>query len=103
MSNTTEKQSLRPPVKPSAIPVSQAERVEEAPQGAPAPPQSAAARLKPVCPDCSIEEMPNGEAVATIVIRPDILKRLKNRSQGLTVADYTWSYVIRPALESHVY
>lgn len=101
MSTAAEKPTvLRPPVKQSAIPLPQAERVEEAPEGAPAPRQ---AKPKPVCPECSIEEMPNGEGVARIIIPPDVLKRLKNRSQGVSVSEFTWSTVIRPALYGATY
>lgn len=93
---------LRPPVKPSLMPIPKEEREpEEAAQGAPAPRQPV--KAKTICPECKIEEMPSGEGIATIIIPPDILKRLKMRSQGLTVSEYVWSSVIRPALNSHVY
>jgi hypothetical protein len=58
---------------------------------------------KPVCAECKIDEMPNGEGIATIVIPSDVLKRLKMRAQGVTVAEYTWSAVIRPALYGATY
>lgn len=103
MSTTTEKPVvLRPPVKPSSMPIPKEEREpDEAPQGALAPRQPV--KAKTTCPDCRIDEMPNGEGIATIIIPADILKRLKRRAQDLTVAEYTWSYVIKGALESHVY
>ncbi len=97
MSTTTEKPTvLRPPTKSAPPP-----NTDEAPQGAPAPRQST--KPKPVCPDCSIETMPSGEGVATVIIPPDIMRRLKNRAQGLTVDEFTWSYVFKPALNSAVY
>lgn len=89
-------------MKPSSMPIPKEEREpDEAPQGTPAPRQPI--KAKTICPDCKIEEMPNGEGITTIIIPADILKRLKRRAQGLTVAEYTWSYVIKGALESHVY
>jgi hypothetical protein len=93
---------LRPPVKPSLMPIPKEEREpEEAPQGAPAPRQPV--KVKMICPECRIEEMPNGEGIATVIIPADVFKRLKMRSQGLTVSEYAWSSVIRPALYGHVY
>ena len=87
--STTDKPTiLRPPTK-------QREDPTLATHPAPKP--------KPVCADCRIEEMPSGEGIATVIIPPDIMRRLKNRAQGLTVDEYTWSYVLKPALNSAVY
>lgn len=89
----TEKQPatiLRPPVK--------AERPD--PTLATHPP----VKPKPaVFLDCQIETMPNGEGVTNIVIPADIMKRLKNRSQGVDLNRYVWENVFKPALNSHVY
>jgi hypothetical protein len=52
---------------------------------------------KPLFLDCQIEEMPNGEGVANIVIPADVMPRLKRKAQGLSVAEYTWG-IIRRAL-----
>ena len=100
---TTEKPVvLRPPVKPSLTPIPKEEREpEEAPQGAPAPRQPV--KVKTICADCRIEEMPSGEGIATVILPPDILRRLKNRAQGLTVDEYLWSFIVKPALYSGVY
>lgn len=102
MNPTTEKPTvLRPPTKQSSIPIPRDQHIEEAPQGAPA--QHPSLKPKPVCLDCSVETMPNGEGIATIIIPPDVMKRLKMRSQGLTVDEYLWSFVVKPALYSAVY
>ena len=52
--------------------------------------------------NCQIETMPNGEGVATVVIPAEVLKRLKMKSQGLSVAEYTWD-IIRKTLYAETY
>ena len=84
---------LRPPTKASAMPIPREDRIEEAPQGAPARPP---ARIKSAsCPDCSIETMPSGEGVAKVVIPAEVMRRLKTRSQGLSFDEYVWGIIKR--------
>ena len=39
----------------------------------------------------------------SVHIEPEILRRIRTRSQSQPIDDYVWANIIRPALNSHVY
>ena len=47
---------------------------------------------------CTVAELPDGSAVATVRIDPDVLRRLKRRAEPRAIDEFLWENVFKRAL-----